>query len=326
MLDRGAFLMSIDTELAWGGVHDGSFRQRENMFRETRKAIEGLLGLLERYEIQATWAVVGHLFHRECAPENTIRHPEIVRPEYPWFHGDWFKDDPCSDVDASPYWYGPDIIDSIVACRTPQEIGSHGYSHTIIGDVGCSREAFDSELKACVALANAWGLELKSFVYPRNSIGHLDVLERNGFTNFRGNVARWYQGRPRPLRMVGRALESALPVPVVAEGPRKVSGLWDLPASNFYMHRDGWGRRIPIASRTAQADFGLRKAARERSTYHLWFHPFNIASDTKGLLGGLETIFRKVQSMREQGVLENPTMGGLADQLNKLTEAQELAV
>ena len=326
MLDNGVFLMSIDTELAWGGVHDGSFRQREYMFKETRKAIEGLLALLEKYQIQATWAVVGHLFHRECSPENNIRHPEIERPNYGWFEGDWFKDDPCSNLDDSPYWYGPDIIESILACRTPQEIGSHGYSHTIIGDAGCSREAFDSELKACIDLANVWGLELKSFVYPRNSIGHLDVLEENGFSNFRGNVSRWYQGQPRPLRMAGRALESMLPLPAIAEGPRQASGLWDLPASNFYMHRDGWGRRIPITARTAQADFGLRKAARERSTYHLWFHPFNIASDIGALLGGLETIFQKVERMREQGILDNQTMGDLTDQLNNLTRAQELAI
>lgn len=326
MLDKGAFLLSIDTELAWGGVYDGSFRQREYMFKETRKAIDGLIVLLEKYEIQATWAVVGHLFHRECSPESSIRHPEIVRPEYSWFQGDWFKDDPCSNLDSSPNWYGPDIIESIMACQVPQEIGSHGYSHTIIGDAGCSREAFDSELKACVSLANAWGVDLKSFVYPRNSIGHLDVLEQNGFSNFRGNVTRWYQCQPRPIRMVGRALESTLPVPIVAEGPRRAGGLWDLPASNFYMHRDGWGKRIPMASRTTQAEFGLRKAANQRSTYHLWFHPFNIASDTRPLLGGLETIFQKVYNLRDKGVLESRTMGNLTELLNNSINLRELAV
>ena len=326
MLDKGVFLLSVDTELAWGGVYNGSFGRRESMFRDTRIAIKGLLGLLDKYDIQATWAVVGHLFHEQCTPENTIRHPEIIRPDYPWFDGDWFKDDPCSGLDDSPYWYGTDIIKGIMASRTHQEIGSHGYSHTIIGDTGCSREAFDSEIKACLALADTWGLELKSFVYPRNSVGHLDVLEQNGFTSFRGNVNRWYEGRPGPLRKAGRALESILPLPVVAVGPRKVAGLWDLPASNFYMHRDGWGKRIPIASRTAQAELGLRKAAREQSTYHLWFHPFNIASDIKALLGGLETIFRKVNHMREQGTLDNQTMGDLTDKLNRSSEAQELTV
>ena len=41
-LDKGAFVLSIDTELAWGGVYNGSFRNRaaEDIFdgRDTRAA------------------------------------------------------------------------------------------------------------------------------------------------------------------------------------------------------------------------------------------------------------------------------------------------
>lgn len=314
-LNKGTFLLSIDTELAWGGIHDGSFRRRQQMFERTRRTIAGLIQIMERYEIRATWAIVGHLFLESCKPSNGVKHPEIVRPSYPWRSGDWFEDDPCGDVGTDQYWYGPDIVESILKCRVPQEIGSHGFSHVIVGDPGCSRECFDSELKACVEVARAWGITLRSFVYPRNSIGHLDVLAANGFTAYRGLSSAWHQRLPGPARRVGRGADYLLPVPVVTAQPRRAGDLWDLPATCFYLHRDGWARGIPVALRVYRSVLGVRRAAREKSLYHLWFHPFNLASDPDGLLGGLEAIFKEVARLRELGVIENLAMMDMVEHL-----------
>jgi hypothetical protein len=93
--------------------------------------------------------------------------------------------------------------------------------------------------------------------------------------------------------------------------------MWDFPASYFYPHRDGWARAIPVGISVRKTRRGLEKAAQRRSIFHLWFHPFNLASDPDGLLQGLGEIFRHVYRLRETGQLVNPTMGDLAESLQQ---------
>jgi len=315
-LPTGTFMLSIDTELAWGSVYNGSFRQRLGHYARTREAITRLLALSERYHISATWAVVGHLFLDQCRAVDGIKHPEIIRPEYSWFGGDWFDADPSSDLGTDPFWYGPDIVGQIQECRVPQEIGCHGFSHMIAGDLGCSRECFASEIRACREQAAKWGVTLQSFVFPRNSIAHLDVLAEQGFTTFRGPEPAWYGGLPGPCHRPARAAARLLPLTPPAVTPRWDGALWDIPASFFYPHRDGVAHMVPVGWNVHKANLGLAEAARQRGIFHMWFHPFNLASDPEPLLAGLESIFQRVDRLRAAGKLANATIGGLAQELN----------
>ncbi|MFB6240348.1 MAG: hypothetical protein ABEJ46_02080, partial [Gemmatimonadota bacterium] len=53
------------------------------------------------------------------------------------------------------------------------------------------------------AVAEDWGLSLSSFVFPRNNLGHREVLAEHGFDCYRGRAPdRWYDDSPlRPLRV-----------------------------------------------------------------------------------------------------------------------------
>ena len=321
----GQFVLSLDTELAWGAVHRGGYAGRERDFDRTRYVVEELLGLLDKYEISATWAIVGHLFIETCWPVNGVKHPEIVRPDYPGFVGDWFDRDPCSNVYEDPYWYGTDIVRKIVDCATPQEIGSHNFSHVIV-DQGCSRESFASELEASKAAAAEWDVSLESFVFPRNVINHLDVLAESGITAFRGITPNWTAGLPGWLQRPARFVDAFLPLGTPTARPNFQNGMWDIPASYNYLHRTGWGRLVPIKVRVRKAISGLRQAGSRGEVFHLWTHPFNIASDPIPLLRGLESIFHEVCDLRASGLIENVTMGELARQLNEQRESERAAV
>ena len=48
-----------------------------------RAVIDQILEVFDRYDISATWAIVGHLFLDHCAPVDGRAHPEIVRPVVP---------------------------------------------------------------------------------------------------------------------------------------------------------------------------------------------------------------------------------------------------
>lgn len=92
--------------------------------------------------------------------------------------------------------------------------------------------------------------------------------------------------------------------------------MWDLPATTVYYPRSGLGRVAPVSLRVHRAARGLQEAVEEGSIFHMYFHPFNLATDPDGLLGGLEETFQQVNAHRERDGLINTTMGDLASVLD----------
>ena len=60
--------------MAWGVVHRGDITGNYT-YRSEREVIERLLQLFEKYDIAATFAIVGHLFLDRCKPVNGRKHP-----------------------------------------------------------------------------------------------------------------------------------------------------------------------------------------------------------------------------------------------------------
>jgi hypothetical protein len=307
---KGAFLVSIDLEMAWGKVHRGLGASYG--FETERACLYRVLELMEKYGIGGTWAVVGHLFLGRCQKVGNLKHPEIIRPQYPWFSGDWFDADPCSDMESAGTWYAPDVVDRILNCPTSQEIASHSFSHLLVGDPGCSPEAFDSELRECRRLAGEKGVVLRSFVFPRNLVGHLDVLRRNGFCAYRGRGAEPFPNRPPSVRRLLCLADTLVPGPHSVVYPTFREGLWNFPATYFF---DLAGRSLTSPLRIRQAIRRLRQAARHRTLFHLWFHPHDLAPDPELAFAALNRLFGEANRLRDAGKLETLTMGELADRL-----------
>lgn len=317
-LERGVFTLSLDFELIWGTVdHGGPDRFRRACEIEREVVIDRLLALLAEFEIPATWCIVGHLFLASCAPADGVKHPEIVRPSHAWAEGDWFEHDPCGSEEADPIFYGASLIEKIRACPVAQEIGCHSFSHVIFGDRGCSRETAVSEVAECVRLAGERGVTLRSFAFPRNSVGHLDVLREHGITCYRGPEPVWYElaGVPRALKRAGHLVDvlAARRPPVVLpvlEG----AGLWNIPGSMLYFPMHGRRRYIPLSVRVRRAEKGLERAVRERKVLHLWFHPTNLADESERMFSGLRAVFERVDELRRAGTLVVASMSALAPQ------------
>jgi hypothetical protein len=297
-MNRGVAVVSIDTELAWGEAHrrgqppgDGPAHD----YDAEREIIDRLLEILDRHQLPTTWAIVGHLFLSECSAAGGRPHADIVRPDFSWLPGDWFAIDPCSSVAADPWYYGPDIVERIRGSAVAHEIGCHSFAHVMAGEPGCSAEAFRSDLAACVASAGAHGLALRSFVFPRNSIGHVDELAPAGFT--------CYRGRP-PGSGTRRAVQPQ----------RSDGGVWNIPQTFLFApatHR----RRLPVALWARIPIRRLHQAARRRSLFHLWFHPSNITAHPERGLRTLDRVCAEAARLRNQGRLDVLTMGQLAERL-----------
>lgn len=286
------FVVSIDLEMSWGSVHHG--RPHDDApYRQERQIVADVLEIMDRYGISATWAVVGHLFLGACEQIDGVAHPEIRRPEYSWLNGDWYDLDPTGSGADHPTWYGSDLVDLIRACRTPQEIGSHSFGHIIAGDPECSREAFSDDIAAAIDVANDQAVELRSFVYPRNSIGHLEVLADAGFRAYRGPTPSDTEHR-RPT-IEGRLVN----VPhtyMFDPGSRNARrlGTW------------AWGQLLRNR---------LRSAVETSSMFHLWFHSHNLHGRRRRARSALDRLFAYARQEIDAGRLRNLTMAEVADEM-----------
>jgi peptidoglycan/xylan/chitin deacetylase (PgdA/CDA1 family) len=314
-LDRGVFTLSLDFELIWGTVdHGGPERFRQACEIERAVVIDRLLALLAEFDVSATWCIVGHLFLSGCAAESGVKHPEIVRPTHSWIEDDWFVHDPSGTEDRDPIFYGASLIEKIQACPVHQEIGCHSFSHVIFGDEGCSRETAASELAACLRLAGERRIALRSFAFPRNSVGHLDVLVEHGFSCYRGPEPVWWerQGVPHRIKRVGHLVDvlTARRPPVVLPIAAR-DGIWNIPGSMMLFPMHGRRRHIPASLRVRRAVAGLDRAVSEQKIFHLWFHPTNLADETDRMFAALRSILEHVDALRSEQRLDVRPMGSL---------------
>jgi len=327
----GAMLISFDLELVWGtrrNAHDGA---HATGIERVRDVVHSLLDVFVKYEMSTTWAAVGHLM---LTPEHCVdgRYDyDLPAPEPAWFRGNWYSGIPCQGDGASDRYYAPDLIEAIIACPVYQELASHTFSHVVFGDPSCSRDVAAAELQRCKELGRYWGREINSLVFPRNSIGHLDVAAESGYKCYRGVNSEWYwfgrAGRPpdtsrmakvtglgqRVLRFADERLRICPPLPPA----RRVGGLWELPHSMYFPGSSGLSRFVSPEHQWCRAVKGLRKAADTGRIFSLFTHPHNFLPNPAPHLRAIESICQEAARLRDSHRLGIRTMGEIADDLDR---------
>lgn len=299
-------VISLDAELAWG-FNDWESIPRERV-EHGRRLWPRLVESFEHHDVPATWAIVGHLMLDECDGKHAD-HP--LGP-------DWFVHDPGSTSTDEPLWFGRDLVELVTASSVPHDIGSHSFSHVEYGTPGTSRAVAVAETERAVDLADRWGVDLDSFVFPRNSIGHRAVLAEHGFTCYRGlpqsrRESQVTSSSVRKLRKLGRVGFGATP-PVV-EPSVDDYGLVDIPSSLHLFSFEGIARSLvrPISRAPVcdQVRAGLESLATGREgVLHLWFHPNNVVSESD--LRRVDDILELVATYRESTDVEVATMRDVA--------------
>lgn len=244
--------VSADLELAWAWryarISEDAKETALHLGRRSRVSMPALLDLFRAADTPVTWATVGHLFLDSCGE----RHPEIARLPYfehdlwRFSQGDWFDDDPCTDVHRDPEWYGPDILDAIAAADPRHEIGSHSFSHVDLSDAVCPPDVARDELAACAAAARARGVTLETLVFPGNRHGNFRALADAGYRGYRLHT-RDHLRLPR----------------------RDEHGMWQIPGGLCWELPPGWTAKAWIAALKRSVD----RAADNGTILHLWFHP-----------------------------------------------------
>ena len=305
----GVFTLSIDFELIWGTIAGrgvAAFRAQCELERQV--IIDRLLALLSEFEMPASWLIVGHLLLDNCR----VNH-QSAQADYSGKAslecGPALTDQHYED---NRIFCGRDLVEKIRACRVPQEIGCHTFSHPIFTEENITRARAEEELAACVRLADELGIAMQSFAYPQNKIGHLDLLRQYGFTCYRG--AEWHEsGRlPDILRRLAHLwLVCTATTPPVHLPEFTKEGIWDIPGSMLYFPMHGQRRYLPLSIRVKRAYKGLHAAASQKRIFHLWFHPTNLADEMEQMFAGLRLILEYAAELREKGQLDFKPMGAL---------------
>jgi len=295
-LNKPTFILSLDVELLWGYTGYPTSKKvclMKNDDTKIRGCIDTLLNLFEKHNIPATWAVVGHLFLDHCKKEDGMPHKEMPR-----FKEDWYSVDPCTDIQKDPLYYGKDIIEKILSNRIEHEIGYHSFSHVVFSE--CSREVAEAEIKIGNKLAQKFGITFKSFVFPENKIGHIDVLKENGFKIYRGETLGRYNLKQNFLiRKFNGGIDKMIAPPVE---PKWMDGIWIIPSSMFF-----YDQQIK-SSVLSRAKFGLYRAIRTKKFFHIWLHPHNLLI-YPSLKDDLDRFLEIVAKKRDEGKIEVMTMG-----------------
>jgi hypothetical protein len=159
------------------------------------------------------------------------------------------------------------------------------------------------------------GLALDSFVFPRNAIGHLDLLARAGLRTFRGADTGWVRVAPRLGSRAGKVVTFAdkiLPFPPAPARAQNNGGLIDIPGSMLLPGRDGARRFILPAVSRAKLAMGLAWAQRSGATFHFWFHPCNFYYRADEQFATLEWFLARAAAEASRGRLDICTMGSYA--------------
>jgi len=263
---KGTFCISLDTELLWGR-RDVGYEKFIKRARAVRSVIKKLLVIFDRYNIHATWAIVGSLF----LP--TRKH-----------------------IGSDSLWRGIDIVKEIRKHKN-QEIACHSFTHPEFTKI--THKQAEEEIQQCVYIAKTNNISLKSFVFPRNLIAHLDVLKKYKFDAYRGPEG--------PKNKITQMIDYLLLVPHSSK-ISKTDSLLNIPGTMYYLSTRGFRKYIPRQVRVNKAINGINRAIKNGEIFHLWFHPIDLADNPKDLLQGIEEIAAHINQKEKEGLIESLNM------------------
>jgi peptidoglycan/xylan/chitin deacetylase (PgdA/CDA1 family) len=260
----------------------------------SRKNVKKLLELSEEFQIPFTWGIVGHLFLSSCARgENGLPHPDMPRPALD-VNKDWYSNDPCTNIFDDPLWYGTDIIKQILESKVEHEIACHSFSH--IDFSKCSRKVALVEVRKCKEVMKDFGIEPKSFIFPKNKIGHLDILEQEGFKVFRFKPKPYLKCLLKyPLKELSFLAREVL-FPVIGS-PINFKNLVGVPSSLLFQSPHNYDiLRLQLAVKR-----GINLSIKERKIFHITMHDY---LETDYLLQELSKILSYVKKLRDRGSID----------------------
>lgn len=302
----GKFIISLDYELMWGVRDKRNINTYGNNIANVPHVIYTLLELFSRYEINATFAIVGFLFAKN--KEEIHAYLPKTLPNYsiqklsPYTSYISSVGNDTSDV----YNYGYDSLVKLKKARN-HEICSHTFSHYYCLEDGQSEESFKSDLESAISIAAKEDVIFKSIIFPRNqhNVEYNNVLLKNGIQVYRGNEKAWYYNPKKgkddaSIRRIFRLIDTYINISghncFSLNVPEK-GRLINIPSSRFLRPYNP-KFKILECLRLRRIKTSMTYAAKNNLMYHLWWHPHNFGAYQNENFDFLEKILKHYQKLK----------------------------
>ena len=308
-INFGGFIISLDFELHWGVRDKRSIQEYKENLLGARIAIPKILDIFKKYDISATWGVVGFLFAHNQQKLNKIQN-SIPIPSYSKSFYNPFQQKVGHNEKEDPFHYAPSLI-KLIKNQPKQEIASHTTSHFYTLEEGQTAEEFDSDIKKSIEIANSRNINIHSIIYPRNqhNPNYSKILQSNGITSFRGNPGHEvYSGstnkqKNKLSKRLIRLLDSYFNIlghkTTKWEDLIYDKNLLNIRASSFlrpYSNRLGFLEKRKINRiRTS-----MTYAAQNNELYHLYWHPHNFGSNIEQNIKNLTEILKHFRYLNQK--------------------------
>ncbi len=166
------------------------------------------------------------------------------------------------------------IVNNILDRTVIHDIGSHGYTHKAFTNM--SIDEASKELSLLSEIFKEYKIKLKSFVFPKNRIKHLNLLEDFGYKCY---------------REYGDFKTDGMYI-------KKVGKLYDIHPS-FYLDK---------YARVGFLKNSMKIAINKKRPFHLWFHMWNFGinkEQTKKYVTSVLEPFLKAAKIKEDNGLIN---------------------
>jgi len=175
------------------------------------------------------------------------------------------------------------LIDLILGSPVEHDIGAHGYYHKAFTTL--SRVEAEKELEMISKGMKKFGIEPKSFVFPKNKVEHLSVLEKWEYLCFRG---------------YGNFLKDGMYV-------KKCGNLYDIHP------RLCLGKCFnPIFLKKI-----VDTAIRLKEPLHIWFHPWDFGNTPEAVSSRITKVLlpflKYAKEKQKEGILQFETMRSIAE-------------
>jgi len=291
MINKPNFIISLDCEGKWGTVGLEKIQKKINS-HNLNYVYKKINNLLLKYDMPATFAFVMALILSEnesrkfdCLTIEEINQNNIYLKEF-------WKSKKKGNTEG---WLEPKIFDEIIK-NSNIEIASHGFSHFICDDRANTLEV-EKEFRNSLEVSNIKNLNLKTFVFPENKIGNLNILKKFNFIGYRNTNKLKYKNS-RVSRFKNLFAEFNVFQRLEKEDNKNNSELISIPSGFFFNSKFGLRNLVPGFITFKRWKSLINDSIEKNKTLHLWFHPHNLISAPNSFFV-LENIIKYLSELRK---------------------------
>lgn len=316
----GALVISLDFELLWGVFDKVDYKQKIEYFQNTRKVIPEILRLFNEHQISSTWATVGMLFN-ENWDEWSANIPRDI-PKYNNKNLSAYEfGKSIRNKETEKLCFAPDLIYQII--ETPlQELATHTYSHYYCREEGQGYKDFRADLEMAKSMAQKFGIEIESLVFPRNQLNerYFQICNDLGIRNVRSNPDAWYWNETEKDSLKQKLFRTGDAYFGWQDKPYKPSEITSFEEVNIQP-----ASRLlrPVSERPLLDNLKIKRiksemtyAAKNNKIYHLWWHPHNFGKDPEASIRELEFILGYFRFCKSKWGFESFSMNSLTEKLH----------